>query len=208
MRRNPLEAWKGAFGDGYRERNPPSAEDLKWRLHLWQPIFRSLGTRPPQSILEVGANIGNNLRAIRMFSSARLLALEPNEVSRKSLLDSGLVQASDALDGDAATIALPDGAVDFAFTCGVLIHVDPADHSRCCREIFRVSRSYVMCAEYFSTDPVEVVYRGEHGLLFKRDFGGLFLDTCPELELIDHGFLWQRATNAGDLTWWLFRKRS
>lgn len=206
MRRNPIEAWKGEFGDEYRGRNPPSADDLRWRMHLWQPVFRSLGTRPPQSILEVGANIGNNLRAIRMFSDARLLALEPNDLSRKALLDSGLVKTGDAVGGDASAIPLPDGAVELAFTCGVLIHVDPSDLGKSCREIVRVSSSYVMCAEYFSTDPVEIPYRGENGLLFKRDFGGFFLDICPELEVVDYGFLWRRATNAGDLTWWLFRK--
>ena len=43
--------------------------------------------------------------------------------------------------------------------------------------------------------------------LFKRDFGGLWLDTCPDLRVVAYGFAWKRLTGLDNLTWWLFEKR-
>ena len=73
-------------------------------------------------------------------------------------------------------------------------------------ELYRVSRKYIVLAEYFSVEPEERVYRGQSGLLFKRDFGGFFLDRFPDLTLVDYGFFWRRATGLDDLTWWALRK--
>ena len=97
-------------------------------------------------------------------------------------------------------------SVEFVFTIGVLIHIAPDDLLASCREMFRVSSQYVACAEYFNPTPVEIDYRGHRGVLFKRDFGAFWLDNFPELELVDYGFLWKRATGLDDLTWWLFCK--
>ena len=43
-------------------------------------------------------------------------------------------------------------------------------------------------------------------LLFKNDFGSLYLDSFPDLKLVDYGFFWRRTTVMDDITWWLFRK--
>ena len=98
-----------------------------------------------------------------------------------------------------------DGSVDLAFTCGVLIHVHPDELLEVCGEIVRVSRRYVLCAEYFSPRPEAIEYRGRMDLLFKRDFGGFYLDHWPELRLVDYGFVWKR-TEFDDLNWWLFER--
>ena len=63
-----------------------------------------------------------------------------------------------------------------------------------------------MSIEYFAAEPEEKRYRGQDGLLFKRDFGAFWLEMFPELELIDYGFFWKHATGLDNLTWWLFRK--
>jgi pseudaminic acid biosynthesis-associated methylase len=104
-------------------------------------------------------------------------------------------------------LPLQDAAVEFSFTSGVLIHIAPDDLLASCAEIYRVSSRYIACAEYFNPTPVEIEYRGHSGVLFKRDFGGYWLDNFLDLELVDYGFLWRRATGLDDLTWWLFRKR-
>jgi spore coat polysaccharide biosynthesis protein SpsF len=93
-----------------------------------------------------------------------------------------------------------------AFTTGVLIHVDPSLLAATMAEIHRVAAKYVFCAEYFSPKPEAVPYRGETDLLFKNDFGSLYLDTFPDLRLVDYGFFWRRKTVIDDCVWWLFRK--
>jgi spore coat polysaccharide biosynthesis protein SpsF len=107
----------------------------------------------------------------------------------------------------AADIGLPDGAVDLAFTSGVLIHIHPDQLLASCREIHRVARRYIVCSEYFADTPQEVPYRGNRDALFKRDFGGFYLDNFPDLALVDYGFAWKRSTGLDNPTWWVFAKR-
>jgi spore coat polysaccharide biosynthesis protein SpsF len=88
----------------------------------------------------------------------------------------------------------------------VLIHVDPSLLEKTMREIHRVASKYVFCAEYFSPKAETIPYRGENELLFKNDFGSLYMDMFSDLELVDYGFFWRRTTVMDDSTWWLFRK--
>jgi pseudaminic acid biosynthesis-associated methylase len=201
-----LEAWRGDFGNDYRDRNVADETMIAARTAMWTRILQPLAADPPQSILEVGANIGLNLRALAGLTPARLIALEPNAGARQRLIDDGVVAAADAHDGAANQIPLADGAVDMAFTSGVLIHIAPDDLEASCTEIHRVSKRYIACAEYFADTPQEVRYRGHGGLLFKRDFGTFWMDLFPDLRLVDYGFFWRRATGLDNLTWWLFTK--
>jgi len=92
------------------------------------------------------------------------------------------------------------------FTSGVLIHIHPDKLGKATDEIVRVAQKYVLCLEYFSHTPVEVSYRNHEGFLFKRDFGGFYLDRYPQLRTLDYGFLWQREMEIfGNLNWWLLR---
>ena len=72
-------------------------------------------------------------------------------------------------------------------------------------EIVRCSRRYVLCGEYYADELTEVAYRGHRGALFKRDFGRLYQNLFPELELRADGFL-SKADGWDDVTWWLFEK--
>jgi spore coat polysaccharide biosynthesis protein SpsF len=199
--------WQGEFGDDYTERNAATAEQIRARVALWSRVLAPTVGAPPASILEVGSNIGNNLRALRALTDAEFYAVEPNERARSSLVETGLVPAANVRGGFATAIDLPDASVDLAFTSGVLIHIHPDDLPVSLREIHRVTRRYIGCIEYFSDKPEEIPYRGHSGVLFKRDFGGLWMDLFPELRLLDYGFAWKRATGLDNLTWWLFEKR-
>jgi pseudaminic acid biosynthesis-associated methylase len=201
-----LDAWRGDFGDAYLGRNEAAESMVAARTVMWTRILQPLANDSPRSILEVGANIGLNLRALKTLTSARLIALEPNARARRRLIDDGVVSPDDALDGAANRIPLDDGAVDMAFTSGVLIHIAPDDLGVSCDEIHRVSGRYIACAEYFADTPQEVRYRGHDALLFKRDFGEFWMDRFPGLRLVDNGFFWRRSTGLDNLTWWLFCK--
>jgi pseudaminic acid biosynthesis-associated methylase len=207
MTGNPKVAlWQGAFGDEYTHRNDVLEQRIADRMAMWRPILRAIGDDPPKSILEVGANVGLNLRALGRLVPAELYALEPNALARQRLVDDKVVPPARAMAGSGEAIPLADRSVDLVFTCGVLIHVPPEALAATCRDIHRVAARFVLAIEYFSDEPVEKLYRGETGALFKRDFGGFWLDQHPGLELLDYGFFWKRATNLDNLTWWLFRK--
>jgi pseudaminic acid biosynthesis-associated methylase len=200
------EFWRGGFGDSYSDRNDANVERIHSRTGLWAQILKSTDGAPPQSILEVGANIGNNLRALGNLTNAAFHALEPNQHARDIMVSSGVTAAANVYDGLARSIPLPDSAVDMAFTSGVLIHIGPGDLLPSCQEIHRVARRYIVCIEYFSDKEESIKYRGQDDVLFKRDFGGFWLDNFPDLRVLDYGFAWKRLTGLDNLTWWVFDK--
>jgi pseudaminic acid biosynthesis-associated methylase len=202
----PREAWSGEFGAAYTARNRADAQALRDRTRMWARIGEAFGAEPPASILEVGPNLGINLRVLPSLWEAELYAIEPNPVARERLMADKVLPSEQLFTGFGDSIPLPDGAVELAFTSGVLIHVEPDRLPATLDEIHRVSSKYIMCAEYFSPRPEAVPYRGHEGLLFKNDFGGLYMDRFPDLTLVAYGFFWKRVTGIDDATWWLFRK--
>jgi pseudaminic acid biosynthesis-associated methylase len=200
------QLWRSDFGDAYVDRNVASDAHLANLTKAWSRILAAMDGRPPTSIFEGGANIGLNLRALRRLTDARFLALEPNAKARRRLVDEGVVAAPDALDGLLTKIDLPDGAAELSFTSGVLIHVPPKDLLASCSELVRVSSRYLVCIEYFAAKPEEIPYRGQTEALFKRDFGGFYLEHFPKLRVIDCGFLWKPLSGLDNLTWQVFEK--
>jgi hypothetical protein len=58
---------------------------------------------------------------------------------------------------------------------------------------------------------VEVTYRGNQGMLWKRDFAGDMMDMFPNLKLLNYGFHYRRDpryTLQDDQTWFLLEKRA
>lgn len=200
-----LSFWRGQFGDGYLNRNIADEPALNAREHMWRTILGA-AKEVPQSILEVGANIGLNLRALARLTTAELHAVEPHTEARARLAQSGALPSARIHNASADALPFDARSIDLVFTSGVLIHIAPENLLAACTEINRVSGSYIACAEYFNPTPVELNYRGHEGVLFKRDFGAFWLDNFPGLELVGYGFFWKRATGLDDLTWWLFRK--
>jgi pseudaminic acid biosynthesis-associated methylase len=201
------EFWRGEFGNAYTDRNLASSDQMQARLQLWSEILSHTISAPPESFLEVGANLGTNLRALRLLTAARCLAVEPNDKAREILVRDGVLKAEDMRGGIASQIDFPDGAADFAFTSGVLIHIHPDHLAASLKEIHRCSRRWIGCIEYFSDKPEMIPYRGHDDRLFKRDFGGFWLDSFPDLRVVAYGFAWKRVTGLDNLTWWLFEKR-
>jgi spore coat polysaccharide biosynthesis protein SpsF len=201
----PLQAWAGEFGDAYTERNILSDEAVRGRARMWSQIWDRMQPDAPQRVLEVGANIGLNLRALQAITDAELWGQEPNPSALERLRE--VLPEGRALEGFAHEIPLADGAVDLVMTMAVLIHVHPSLLERTMDELYRVSGRYIAVAEFFAQGQEAVTWRGEEGLLHRNDYGGLMMDRFPDLQLIDYGFWWRRVTSGGDCTWWLFRKR-
>jgi pseudaminic acid biosynthesis-associated methylase len=207
MTTQQVEFWRGNFGNAYTDRNNLEPHLLRMRTAMWAKILSPTMAAPPQTILEIGANIGVNLRVIRALSGARLMAVEPNDKARGILIQDQVVAEPDLRAGIASAIDFPDGTADLVFTSGVFIHIHPDDLLGSMKEIHRVSSRYIACVEYFSDTPTEVLYRGHSDKLFKRDFGGEWLDHFPDLVPVAYGFEWKRVTGLDNLTWWLFEKR-
>lgn len=203
---DPLETWRGDFGNAYIARNALTEERHRRKLREWARLLAAFGNRQPESILEVGSNVGQNLAALADLTPATVTAVEPNATARSAMVEHGLLPPERIYDATAQSLPFSDGAFDLAFTYGVLIHVDPDTLAQACAEIYRVSRRFVLCAEYFADQPTEKPYRGHHGLLFLRDFGTFWMDSFKNLELVDYGCFWRRVDN-DTMNWWIFEKR-
>jgi pseudaminic acid biosynthesis-associated methylase len=209
--KNPLQDWQGQFGESYLGRNQPSDQTTAEAAAVFGRMLSSVAAEVG-SALEIGANLGINLRGLRrvLRPDATLTALEPFAQAvaelRRQKESLGL---TDILEASAYEIPVADGAFDLTFTNGVLIHIPPDKLPIAMREIVRASRRFVLCSEYFSHTPVEIPYHGQSGMLWKRDFGQAYLDTCPGLTVHSYGFTWQTEfPHYDNLNWWLFEKAS
>ncbi len=190
--------WEGGFGDDYVERNRAAGES---RAAFWREMMARCA---PARVLEVGCNLGANLRWIASQIPARdVFGVDINLKALEELR--GTVPGVNALWGQARELPFRDRWFDMVFTTGVLIHQPPDVLPVVMSEIVRCSRRYVLCGEYYAPEPTEVPYRGQSGALFKRDYGGLYVRMFPELVLRHRGFL-SRAEGWDDVTYWLLER--
>lgn len=197
------EFWAGEFGHHYIERNADEGM-LAANFALFSKIFSR--TEGLSRILEIGANIGLNLRAIRgLLPQTSLSAVEINEEAAGVLRKLGYVET---FHESAIDFAPKDRTWDFVFTKGVLIHLNPELLPSIYDKMAALSSRYVMICEYYNPAPVSIPYRGHEDRLFKRDFAGEFLDRHPEFRLLDYGFVYRRdpVFPQDDCTWFLLQR--
>lgn len=186
------EAWAGEFGNEYNARSPGNVENNVYFFH------RALGgcAHAPESIMELGAGQGANMLALRtIYPGAELGAVELNRQACEKLTLTGtvnyLVNAS-ILDWE------PERTWELAFSKGLLIHIQPAQLWNAYGVLYRCASRWILICEYYNPKPVEVEYRGQAGLLYKRDFAGDMLDAFKDLRLVDYGFVYRRDSHPQD----------
>jgi spore coat polysaccharide biosynthesis protein SpsF len=196
------EFWSGEFGNEYIGRNQNEV-DVAANVALFSKIIKS--TNAISSVIEFGANVGVNLKAIKsLLPVAELSAIEINEkaVTQLKKIEKTTVYHSSILDFS------PEQERDFVLIKGVLIHINPAELQHVYELLYKTSNKYICIVEYYNPSPVEVKYRGHEGKLFKRDFAGEMMDKFSNLKLVDYGFIYHKDNNfpQDDLTWFLLEK--
>lgn len=191
--------WSGEFGDEYVDRNIKAYEG---REELWKVIIEKC---KPGDVLEIGCNVGANLYWLeKMLPSRCVHGMDVNEKSL-ALLRKSLPQVN-TIWGVASRLPYRDEWFDIVFTTGVLIHQPRSVLPVVMSEIVRCSKRYVLCGEYYSEELIEVPYRKQSGALFKEDYGKLYLNLFPELNLIHEEFRAKEKGGWDDVTFWLFEK--
>jgi spore coat polysaccharide biosynthesis protein SpsF len=197
------EFWAGSFGNEYINRNQ-SAEYLASNLNFFVKALHQAGR--PQSLIEFGANIGMNLRAIKaLFPDIKLNGIEINEEAAgelKKVIGEENVFNGSIFDYDTTK------KFEVSLIKGVLIHINPDMLPVIYQKLYNASNKYILVCEYYNPSPVTINYRGHSDRLFKRDFAGEMLEKYPDLKLIDYGFVYKRdpAFPQDDITWFLMQK--
>jgi spore coat polysaccharide biosynthesis protein SpsF len=193
--------WAGSFGIDYISRNE-SPELLASNLHLFSIILERM-TKPPKSVLEIGANIGMNIKALQaLLPKTEFTGVEINEVAAKILESTGAAVHNISID----QLNL-NQKFDLILSKGVLIHIAPEKLALTYEKIYSHAKKWIIFAEYYNPSPLGVDYRGHKDKLFKRDFAGEFLDRYPDVSLVDYGFKYHKGLfPQDDITWFLMSK--
>ena len=197
--------WAGAFGTEYIQRNQGDAL-LASNLDFFAKALRA--TRDVHSCIEFGANIGMNLKALKLLHpSQEQFGIEINAEAAHQLstiIPAKHVYQTSILDFE------PAQTWNLVLIKGVLIHMNPDVLNQVYDKLVASTDRYLMVAEYYNPAPVAIPYRGHTDRLFKRDFAGEIMERHPSMQLVDYGFAYRRDPNfpQDDITWFLMEKRS
>jgi spore coat polysaccharide biosynthesis protein SpsF len=197
------EFWAGIFGDEYITRNK-SEEYLASNLNFFSKAFNQLDR--PNSLIEFGANVGMNLRAIKLlFPKIDLFGVEINKTASEELAN--YLGIDNVFNGSIFDYQI-NQKFDVSLIKGVLIHINPEMLDEVYTKLYKSSNKYILICEYYNPSPVTVNYRGHSDRLFKRDFAGEMLEKYPDLKLVDYGFCYKRdkAFPQDDISWFLLQK--
>lgn len=196
--------WAGKFGTEYIYRNQ-SIELLASNLNFFSKALHN--ARRAASCIEFGANIGMNLKALKLLYPAQEQhAIEINPDAAHQLAE--VIPAANVIQ-DSIIGFQPQRTWDLVLIKGVLIHINPDSLPEVYDSLVASCGSYLLVAEYYNPTPLVVPYRGNNDRLFKRDFAGEIMDRYSEMTLVDYGFTYRRDLNfpQDDITWFLLEKR-
>lgn len=196
--------WAGEFGTAYIERNQGDAL-LASNLDFFAKALRA--ARGLGSCIEFGANIGMNLKALKLLRPGiEAHAIEINADAARAL---GQLLPAERVYHTSILEFAPARTWDLALIKGVLIHIHPDALPQVYDKLVAATHRYLLVAEYYNPAPVAIPYRGHSDRLFKRDFAGEILDRYPQMQLVDYGFAYRRDPNfpQDDITWFLLEKR-
>lgn len=195
--------WEGGFGDSYISRNESNGL-LASNLSLFSKILSS--AEPINSVLELGCNIGMNLIALEALSPK--LSINGVDINAKAIQELSKNKKHYNLQQQSIIEPINSSNVDFTFTKGVLIHINPEKLNFVYDNLYALSSKYICLIEYYNPSPVSLEYRGHQDRLFKRDFCGEMLEKYKDLQLIDYGFTYRNdhIFPQDDMTWFLLKK--
>ena len=198
---NQEQFWAGQFGTDYIDRNN-SEELLSSNIHFFSNIFLSID-KLPSSVLEIGANVGMNIKALKeLIPRSNFTGVEINESACSQLEKLGCAVHNVSIQ----ELELKD-TFDLVLSKGVLIHLNPDTLESVYQKMYELTNKWILLAEYYNPVPIAIEYRGHSDKLFKRDFAGEILAKYSDLELVASGFAYHLDKfPQDDITWFLIRK--
>jgi len=192
--------WKENFGKEYHARQKQNeVGSVVSNTAFFANILSK--TKGVKEVIEFGAGSGQNISALNSLGITETIAVEINEEATTHISNGDIFRGS-VFDYD------PEwGKGDLVFTKGLAIHISPEDIEKLYHKLFECSKKYILMAEYYSPNRVEIDYRGHSGKLWKANFYEEMMSLYPELELVDSGFVgpWDQFPQ-DSINWWLWRK--
>ncbi|MCB2310032.1 methyltransferase domain-containing protein [Clostridium tagluense] len=187
---NQESLWSGDFGKAYTERNIYSPIELdkfyedtygvsRTDMNL---LFLDKMDKDSCRILEIGSNVGNQLRLLQKMGFKNLYGIELQSYAVKRAKE--LTSDINIIQASAEDIPFKDGFFDLVFTSGVLIHIAPENLPNIMKEIVRCSKKYIWGFEYYAEVFTEIQYRGNNNALWKGDYSEEYIKYNPKLKFV------------------------
>lgn len=184
-RTQQADVWNGEFGRKYIERHPETAagfdafrREVQYGETQTELFERTIGHLDRSSrILEVGTNIGLQLRILREMGFENLYGIDVHEYAVRRCRREA--PELNVVEGDALDIPFKDDFFDLVFTNETLVTIPPEHVERAMDEIVRCSRRCIWGLEHYDDEYTEIEYRGRDEMLWKTDFPGMYLDRYP-----------------------------
>jgi pseudaminic acid biosynthesis-associated methylase len=195
-RTKQLEVWTSEFGRAFTDRSPQSPEAMD---ALWERLFKVRKTDtfsrflsperlPAGRVLEVGCNVAAQLGLLQQVNPRlELWGLDPQAYALEKARQQ--YPTMRFVEGTAFDLPFEAGSFDLVMTNAVLIHIHPADLPAALAEIYRCTRRYIFCHEYYAETLCELPYRGQRGLLWKMDYKAQYLELFPDLRCVEKCYL-------------------
>ena len=172
------KAWSAQVGQDYTDRNTLDASELDdlytdcFGITRWELNEQFLNGIPKTAkILEVGCNIGMQLRHLQLQGYTNLHGIELQQYA----IDRLCVENVTVRQGSAYALPYEDGEFDLVFTSGVLIHLPAHMLPNAIREIVRVSKRTIWGFEYYAAKREKIADRHWENMLWADDFPAYFL---------------------------------
>lgn len=178
-----VSLWSGPFGDAYTERNDPANTSKPPRRDIVREVVTTLEPHPLR-LLEVGANIGLNVRGVSGIVP-RIVAVDVNRGALEKLRrENPWVQT---IVAPAQELPFLDDEFDLTVCIGLMIHIPTADLGAVMDELVRVTRQggHILTGNYDAVEETVVPYHQEAGSealyprLWKRPYHALFREGRP-----------------------------
>ncbi|WP_276253307.1 pseudaminic acid biosynthesis-associated methylase [Halomontanus rarus] len=193
MTEKDIQKWTGEVGLQYTERNPQTVEELEElreeqygisQTELYEEIIGDF-ERDIQ-ILEVGSNVGVQLRCLRKLGFENLYGLDVQSFAIKKSREHA--PTIPAVVGEGSHLPFADESFDLIFTNGCLITIPPNLIDAVQAEIVRCSKKYVMGQEFHSDKYIAIDSEHDDQLYWKTNFCERYLDN-QDVELVESSLL-------------------
>lgn len=187
-----VQAWASKFGVDYTNRNDMTTFEMDDMYTIRYGISRSEMNQEflddldrNIAILEVGSNIGLQLKFLQFMGFKNLYGIEISDYAVE--IAKQRTKGINIIKGNALDISFKDSCFDLVFTSGVLIHINPNELKNAMREIYRVSNHYIWGFEYYAEKLTQIKYRDAEqtsDLLWKDNFPKLYCDSFKDLKIV------------------------
>ena len=190
-----IKFWE-KIGTDYTDVNQRSASQLMYSRYWFFEKFEDLDRST--KILEVGCNVGDNLKVLKNMGFENLTGIDIQEYALEKAKES-IPQGSFK---HASILELPfeDDEFDLVFSSGVLIHLHPDDLPTALSEIHRCTNNLIYGLEYcdknYQNEFKSISYRGSDNACWAADYASQYIKHCDNIDLKEKKiYPWPEAKN-------------